>query len=409
MRLLVALLALAGLIGGLMLWRGGETAVTPAASLIPLLADENTAEFARATVPDAIQFPRDLGAHDAYQTEWWYTTGNLETADGRAFGYQFTIFRRALNSTEAIDCADLGSSGAEEPGGNTISPAPHLPCPPASTWRTNQIYLAHFALSDIENGDFYAHERFSRGGAGLAGAQAAPYRVWLEDWQVAEVDEGVVRVTAVAGDIALDLTLTQTLPPVRHGDGGLSPKGPQPGNASYYYSIVHQQTEGTVWVNGRGYPITGESWKDHEYSTSALSGDAVGWDWFSLQLDDGSALMFFQIRRGDGTLEPFSSGSFIAADGTVTPLSLADWRLDVTDAWRSPTSGGDYPAGWRIEVPGLALELEGKPLMPNQELNVSTVYWEGATAFTGTRAGQPITAKGYVELTGYAQTMRGQL
>jgi len=383
-RFLVSLLVLAGVIGGVMLWRESDAAVTPTASFIPLLAEEDTAVFARATQPNAVQFPRDLGPHDAYQTEWWYYTGNLETADGRAFGYQFTIFRRALNPKSKIQN-------------------------PKSAWRANQIYLAHFAISDIEAGEFYAQERFSRGGAGLAGAQAAPYRVWLEDWRVEEVEPGVARLTAVAEDIALDLTLTQTLPPILHGDGGLSRKGPEPGNASYYYSIVHQQTAGTVTVNGRAYPVTGESWKDHEYGSSALSQGAIGWDWFSLQLDDGSALMLFQIRREDGALEPLSSGSFIAADGAVTPLALADWRLTVTDTWRSPTSGGEYPAGWRITVPGLELELEGRPLMPNQELNVSTIYWEGASAFTGARAGRPVTAKGYVELTGYAQTMKGKL
>ena len=219
----------------------------------------------------------------------------------------------------------------------------------------------------------------------------------------------MVILKAAGGDVALDLTLTQTMPPVLHGDGGLSPKGEEPGNASYYYSIIRQETAGTIRIGEELFDVTGLSWKDHEYSTSALSADAVGWDWFSLQLDNGGGLMLFQIRNADGSLEPFSSGSYIAPDGTITHLALADFMIEVLDTWISPTSGGEYPAGWRISIPKLALELEGRPLLPNQELNVSTVYWEGAVEFGGTLAGASVTARGYVELTGYAGSMNGRL
>ena len=220
---------------------------------------------------------------------------------------------------------------------------------------------------------------------------------------------GEVRLLADGGDVALDLLLTQTLPPILHGDGGLSAKGPEPGNASYYYSQVRQETRGTVRIGEETIGVTGLSWKDHEYSTSALSEGAIGWDWFSMQFDNGSSLMFFQIRREDGTLEPYSSGSFIAADGTVTHLTREDWSLAVLDEWTSPTSGATYPADWRIEIESLDLLLEGRPLMPNQELSVSTVYWEGASEFSGTLAGQPVSALGYVEMTGYFATMNGRI
>ncbi|MBK8988861.1 MAG: hypothetical protein IPM39_22760 [Chloroflexi bacterium] len=386
-RLTLAFVLLALIVGGLFLWRQPAPQATAQASLLPLLSQTDTAGFARATEANAIQFPRDLGPHPDYQTEWWYYTGNLEGADGRLFGYQFTIFRRALTPA-----------------------TPHAALPnPQSDWRTNQIYLSHFTLSDVANGDFYPHERFSRGAAGLAGAQAEPYQVWLEDWTISEVAPGEVRLQADGGDVALDLTLTQTMPPVLHGDGGLSPKGEEPGNASYYYSIIRQETAGTIRIGEELFDVIGLSWKDHEYSTSALSADAVGWDWFSLQLDNGGGLMLFQIRNADGSLEPFSSGSYIAPDGTITHLALADFTIAVLDTWLSPTSGGEYPAGWRISIPKLALELEGRPLLPNQELNVSTTYWEGAVEFSGTLAGAPVTARGYVELTGYAGSMNGRI
>ncbi len=383
-RLIIALIILASAVGGLFLWQQPSQQATAEASLLPLLTEEDSAGFARATVPNDIEFPRDLGPHPDYQTEWWYYTGNLEGENGRLFGYQFTIFRRALTPQSPI--SDLQSD-----------------------WRTNQIYLAHFTISDIANEDFYPHERFSRGGAGLAGAQAAPYRVWLEDWVIEETADGRVRQLAQTEDVGLDLMLTQTLPPILHGDGGLSPKGPEPGNASYYYSQVRQRSEGTVRIGDEIIPVTGLSWKDHEYSTSALSPGAIGWDWFSLQFDNGTSLMFFQIRRDDGTLERFSSGTFIDDNGKTTHLDRADWQLTVTDTWTSPDSGAEYPNGWQINIPELELELEGRALMPNQELNVSTVYWEGAVEFSGTLAGEPVTARGYIEMTGYAGSMEGRL
>ncbi|WP_374686028.1 lipocalin-like domain-containing protein [Promineifilum sp.] len=402
-----------GLIVGRPLWAGeGERALE--ASLEALPAAGATEGFARATEPGAIQFPRDLGPHDDYQTEWWYYTGNLTTADGRAFGFQFTIFRRALTpEEESADFADYADSeiigGLTSDQQPTTSESVQSVKSVDSSWRSNQVYLAHFAISDIGGGAFYPAERFSRGAAGLAGATAEPYRVWLEDWTIEAVGPGQVRLRARAEAAALDLTLTETIPPVLHGDGGLSQKGPEPGNASYYYSLVQQRAAGVVTVGGERFEVTGRAWKDHEWSTSALSEGAVGWDWLSLQLDDGGALMLFEIRRADGTREPLSAGSYIAPDGTVTPLAWGDWTLEVTDTWTSPTSGGEYPAGWQISVPSVGLELEGRPLLADQELNLSTVYWEGAVAFSGTQAGAPVAATGYIELTGYVGTMEGRL
>lgn len=380
--MLVAVIVVVLLVGRPLLAGRAEQPIE--ASLQALPPAGGAEGFARALVPGAISFPRDLGAHDDYQTEWWYYTGNLETADGRPFGFQFTIFRRALL-----------------PPGRAVAGD--------SAWRANQIYLAHFTISDVAGDAFYPAERFSRGGAGLAGAQAAPYRVWLEDWSVEEIAPGRTRLRAQTDQVALDLTLTETMPPVLHGDVGLSPKGPEPGNASYYYSIVQQRAEGKVAVSGETFDVSGLAWKDHEWSTSALPPGAVGWDWISLQLDNGGALMLFEIRREDGTLETTSAGSYITPEGEVEHLSLGDWTLEATDAWTSPTSGAEYPAGWRIAIPSLELELTGRPQMANQELNVSTVYWEGAVSFEGTMAGEPAGARGYIEMTGYAGSMEGRL
>jgi predicted secreted hydrolase len=385
-RFLPVFLLLIGVALALWFWWPSEASVPANASLESLLVDDGQSpeNYARAIEPGAVEFPRDLGPHEAYQTEWWYYTGNLQTEEtdgrpGREFGYQFTIFRRALRPPGDIPEVDHPSA-----------------------WRSNQLFLAHFTISDIKDDEFYVAERFSRSGAELAGAQAEPYRVWLEDWSATEDASGHVRIKAESGDVSLDITLRETMPPVLHGDGGLSQKGPEPGNASYYYSIVQQQTSGQLTVEDERFDVRGVSWMDHEYSTSALSPGSVGWDWFSLQLDNGAALMLFQIRQEDGTIGPYSSGSFIDSDGTVQNLVYEEWQLEVLDTWKSPVSGAEYPAGWRLKIPTLELELEGRPLMADQELEVSTIYWEGATEFTGSLAGKPVTARGYVEMTGYA-------
>ena len=214
-----------------------------------------------------------------------------------------------------------------------------------------------------------------------------------------------MQVSAQTDKISLDLVLKETLPPILQGDRGYSVKGLEPGNASYYYSIVRQETTGQVTVQGETFEVKGLSWTDHEYSTRALSAEAVGWDWFSLQFNNNTALMLGRLRRADGTIEPVSSGTFIAADGTVQHLNNTDWQLEILDTWRSPTTRAKYPTQWRITIPKLALTLEGQPLMPNQELNLSTTYWEGAVNFKGTQAGNPVEARGYVEMTGYTNNL----
>ncbi len=341
--------------------------------------------FARTTGPRPLSFPADYGPHPDFQTEWWYYTGNLAGEDGRHFGYQFTLFRRAMQPPAERAARD-------------------------SDWGADQIYMGHLALTDVAGGRFHAFERLARGAAGLAGAQAAPYAVWLEDWRVEDVpgQPGVTHVQAAAGDVAIDLLLTDAKGPVLQGDQGYSQKGPDPGNASTYFSLTRLASQGTVTVGGVAYPVEGLSWQDHEFSTSALAANQVGWDWFALQLDDGSELKVFHIRQTDGSVDPFSAGSFVDAAGNVTRLQRDDFQITVRDTWRSPHSGAEYPARWTIAIPRLELRLELEPWLADQELNVSYSYWEGAVQVRGERAGQPVSGNGYVEMTGYAGSMQGQ-
>lgn len=344
---------------------------------------QDTAGFARADGPQPLHFPADQGPHNDYQTEWWYYTGNLETASGAHFGYQLTFFRRAL-----------------------IPPSAQVARP--SDWATDQVYMAHLTLTDVQGGRHYAYQQLSRGAAGLAGAQADPYRVWLDDWSVQDSGGDQVALQAAMGQVKLDLNLHSLKAPVLQGDAGYSPKGPQPGNASYYYSLTRIATEGTVTVGGQSYQVTGLSWMDHEYSTSALGPNEVGWDWFSLQLNDGSELMVFHLRLAGGQLSPFSSGTLIAPDGATRHLGPGDFDIQVTGHWRSPHTGATYPAGWVVSIPSAKLRLTVAPYLPDQENVLDYTYWEGAVRVQGERDGNPVAGAGYVELTGYAGSMQGQ-
>jgi predicted secreted hydrolase len=373
---LIGILILGVLSVGMWMWlRPASDAQTVSANLIaPNDAEPDTTGFALVTDPNGMTFPDAFGPHPEYQTEWWYYTGNLQTAEGRPFGFQFTIFRRALSPNAPERTADFA---------------------------TNDVYMAHFAVTDGEAGAFYDNERFQRGAAGAAGASAVPYQVWLDDWEVNETATGEYILKAVAEEVALDLTMTALKPPARNGNNGLSQKADAVGNASYYYSQTRLETSGTVTVQGQDYAVTGFAWKDHEYGTSSLAANAVGWDWFSLQLSDDTEVMYYQIRTDDGGLEPNSLGSYIDVDGSVTTLQLDDFQAEPLETWTSPTTGGVYPVKWYLRLPEQGLDLTITPLIPNQELNVSVVYWEGAVLVEGTRNGQPIRGRGYVELTGY--------
>ena len=355
--------------------RGGATSLPVTAAL----AAADTAGFARATEPRDFTFPVDHGPHDAYRTEWWYVTGNVATDAGREFGFQFTIFRHALAP------AAMESSSA---------------------WATNQVYMGHFALTDVEGETFEAFERFERPALELAGANADPLRVWIGDWALespGRADPFPMRVSASDGESAIDLTLSAGKPVVLHGEGGLSQKSPDPGNASYYYSHTRMSTEGTIVVRGDTLRVSGLSWLDREWSTSALAQDQAGWDWFALQLDNGWELMAYQMRTRDGAAHPSSYVVVIDPAGEKMALNWSqDFSLEPVDTWESPVDGAVYPSGWRVRVLPLGWELVVEPQVRDQELNLTVRYWEGAVRIDGSgQDGEAIGGRGYVELTGY--------
>jgi predicted secreted hydrolase len=341
-------------------------------------------QFARATGARPFRLPLDHGPHFEYQTEWWYYTGNLSAADGRRLGFQLTFFRR-------------GFSPGPPPGGPGLS--------------ANQVYFAHFAITDVAGRRHAASERFSRGAGGLAGATGEPFAVWLEDWRADGLnpDGSAVRIVArdAASGLSLDLELAATKPLVAHGDRGLSPKSDEPGNASYYVGYTRMAARGRIGAAGDETEAAGEAWFDHEWSTSALGAGAIGWDWFSLQLDDGRELMHFQIRHEDGSIEPASGGTLVERDGRTRRLAREDVSIDVLDHWTSPETGATYPSRWRVQVPSDELDLVVEPWLEDQEMRTSFVYWEGAIRVSGASGGRLATGQGYVELTGYARSMQG--
>jgi predicted secreted hydrolase len=351
-------------------------------SVASTLGADDIGGFTRATGRRDFSFPRDHGPHLEFRTEWWYYTGNLRAGDGRHVGFQLTFFRHALR-----------------PG----------PMARASDWGTTQAYLAHFAVTDTRGGRFLAFARSSRGALGLAGAQAEPFRVWLEDWSVDGEGPAALpmRLRAAEDGTAIDLTLESAKQVVLQGDRGLSRKGPEPGNASYYYSLTRMPARGTVRLGGETLAVEGLAWMDREWSTSALGTDLAGWDWFALQLDDGSEMMFYQIRRRDGEVDRWSAGTLVDARGGARPLAREDVRVDVLATWRSPRSRVTYPARWRLTEGARDFVVELTPRVADQELIVGPRYWEGAVGVKGHVGGHPVSGHGYVELVGYGETGGG--
>jgi predicted secreted hydrolase len=368
-------------------WRLMRAPVAPRSTVAvrDALGDGSTEGFALALSPRAFVFPADHGPHRDFRTEWWYYTGNLRDRTGRHFGFQLTFFRFAL--------------------------APGMPVR-ASAWASRQAYMAHFALTDTAGRRFTAASRSTRQALDLAGAEARPFRVWVEDWSAEGVvgDAMAARLRAADGGVAIDLTLESAKPVVLQGERGLDRKGPRPGNASYYYSLTRMATTGRVTIGGIAFDVTGLAWMDREWSTSALGPDLVGWDWMALQLDDGQELMLYQLRHADGHADRFSGGGLIARDGSRRALAFGDFQIDVLDTWTSPRDGTRYPSRWRVAVPGEALGLEIVPVLADQELALSVRYWEGAVRAAGQIAGRPAAGVGYVELVGYrsaANTRKG--
>jgi predicted secreted hydrolase len=354
---------------------GCDQTPPPREDVSATLRQADTQGFERVFAVRPFSFPADHGPHTDYRDEWWYVTGNLDGPAGRRFGFQITFFRHGLQR-------------GKRPG--------------ASRWAGQDAWMAHFALSDVAGQRYTAFQRISREAVDLAGGRAEPFRVWLDDWFIAAVPgtESTWRFHASQDGIALDLELDPRKPPALQGDRGLSQKSAEPGNASYYYSMTRVAAKGTVNVAGESLPVTGLAWLDREWSTSMLAPDQAGWDWFSLQLDEGTDLMYFRMRRKHGGDDPMSSGSLIYADGSTRHLARGGVAVTVLDRWRSP-GGYDYPSGWQLTIHPTGQRLDVRPVLADQEFRHDARYWEGAVDVLDAATGQP-RGRGYVELTGYA-------
>ncbi len=362
----------------------------PASSPATVPAEPPSPGVYRHPVPGYVyRFPHDHGAHEEFRTEWWYYTGHLSTKSGRRFGYQLTFFRRGVAQEAA----------RENP----------------SRWAIRHLYLAHAAVTDLDRSRFSYAEKLSRAGLGKAGAEHGRLRVWIDRWkaEASPAEPHRHHLQAAGDDFTLDLTVASEKPPVIHGQGGVSRKGASPEQASHYYSLTRLTTSGTITVAGESLAVTGWSWMDHEFGSGDLGANQVGWDWFSIQLDNRTEVMLYRLRLADGTIDPASSGSLILPDGRVQTLSASDVRVETLESWTSRLSGARYPARWKIAIPSADLSLEVTPELADQELlttrSTQVTYWEGAARIAGMQRGIPLTGAGYVELTGYAERFRQRL
>lgn len=345
--------------------------------VIVLLPWPSAGQYKQAAPGYKYEFPRDNFNHEEFRTEWWYYTGNVTASDGHKFGFELTFFRQGVDrSTERT-----------------------------ATWDVQDIYLAHVALSDIDGGRFYHHERTNRAGPGIAGVNAAEKRIWNGNWSANWQDNRQL-LQVVEERFSLWLELDPEKSPVIHGENGISQKAAGAKHASHYISLTRLKTSGTITVGGHAYNVSGLAWMDHEFFTEQLAPNQVGWDWISAQLDDGTELMLYRMRRKDGSVDEFSSGTFVDAQGRAPHLRSIDFSMNPGhDAWKSTETGAAYPIEWNIAVPKLGMQIFVTTRLKSQELaskfGVVPSYWEGAVELHGTRGSAELHGVGYLEMTGY--------
>jgi predicted secreted hydrolase len=323
------------------------------------------------------QFPRDHFAHPEFKTEWWYYTGNLRSADGRRFGFELTFFRTGVNRRQPSD----------------------------SAWTVTDIYHAHLALSDITARRFYHLERTNRAGPGLAGANQELRQIWNGNWRV-QWTQQQQNLQAIGDHFVLNLAMIPQKFPVINGVNGVSQKSGSAGHGSHYISLTRLQTAGSLSVENRTYDVQGLAWMDHEFFSTDLDKDQVGWDWLYVQMEDNTELMLYHMRRNDGSEDPYSAGTYVDSEGRSRHLTFADFSLIPTGkTWRSRESGATYPVSWQIGVPSLGIKLEVMTELENQEITsragITPNYWEGAITVSGTRDSSSVAGIGYLEMTGY--------
>lgn len=349
-----------------------ETTAPARLAATDYLAGDDVDGYLRVTEPRAFFFPQDHGSHPGYRNEWWYLTGNMEAVNGQRFGYQVTFFKTAIRPDAGNDC---------EAG--------------VANWCSNHVWMGHAALSDVANRQHHNAELFSRDNPGLAGARLNPFRVWIQDWQMFSAGNGFPwELEVITEDFALTLNLDPAKGPVLQGDRGLSRKSPEPGNASYYYSLTRIVTSGQVHVDGDTFPVTGSSWLDREWSTSALAADQSGWDWFSLQFDDGTELMYYQLRNLEGDAHSSSAGNFTSLMGTQTPIAPESIVLEEVKNWTAP-DGTAYTTTWHMQYRDSDWLI--RALFDNQLMDLTFQYWEGAVEVSNADSGE-VLGRGYLEM-----------
>ncbi|HXK59465.1 MAG TPA: lipocalin-like domain-containing protein [Acidobacteriota bacterium] len=329
------------------------------------------------------RFPQDHASHPDYALEWWYYTGNVGTEEGQLFGYQLTFFRIGLE---------------------------FVPANP-SRWAVRDLFAAHLAVSDLTHGQFHFAEKMNRAGIGWAGAATDTYRVWNEEWEARLDPPNTHRLRAGSRELGIELELLEAAAPVIHGEDGISRKGKTADNASHYYSLTRMPTRGRIYLQDQIFQVEGQSWMDHEFGTTFLEDHQLGWDWFSIQLDNKVDLMVFQLRRADGGIDTNSSGTLVLEGGKAVPIRNGEFTLEPLRIWESE-SGARYPVSWRVSIPKKGISLIVEAALDNQELRTTTTdvtYWEGSTRIRGTWQGQPITGKGYLEMTGYTGQPMGRV
>jgi predicted secreted hydrolase len=334
------------------------------------------------------EFPRDHHAHREFKTEWWYFTGNLFDQDGHRFGYELTFFRDGIQPVAERD-------------------------PNASRFIVDDLKFAHFAITDVSRQQFHFGQKTSRGAFGEAGFDDGPRLAWIDNWSLTAKGDDVFELTASGAAGAIHLELRPRKLPVIHGENGVSVKAAGGASASHYYSIPRLETTGSLTVNGNARAVRGETWFDHEWSSSQLGKGQVGWDWLCLQWEDGAELMLYRMRLENGQPDSSSSGTWIAPDGTATHLRASDFQMTPVGFWKSKASGAQYPIGWRILLPAHHADFTIKAAVEDQELKLGPItYWEGAIDASGSRDGNAVKGRGYLELTGYAgrlsETIRGR-
>ncbi len=321
------------------------------------------------------EFPRDYFNHEDYQTDWWYYTGNLRALDGHRFGFELTFFRQGI--------AKVSSS---------------------NPWSLQDLWMAHLALSDVTAQRFYHEARLNRAGPGLAGVDAEKGLVWNGNWRakIADRDE---ELQGVGEKFGFGLKLHSGKSPVIHGESGLTQKAEGLGHASHYFSLTRLLTTGSVDVGGATYQVEGTSWMDHEFFTGSMAADETGWDWLSVQLDDGTELMLYRLRHRDGSIDPHSSGSYVDAQGRTEFLSANDFAMTPGgETWASRATRASYPLRWHASIAKLGLEFDVTTPLRDQELagSFGPSYWEGTIDVRGKRGGGALHGVGYLEMTGYA-------